>query len=396
MLIVSVLAGTLWLTAVCPADTFKHKQTGQTYHGYTLMAVNQGKNIVWTQEAGQLEIIAGQYDITYDVQGRNNIVAILAVDDAIATEIETAAFEKAVVAEVNKGPLFILVEIDSPGGRVDLVMRMCSALTAVKWCPTVAFVKGGPNGGAYSGAAALAMACQKLYMAPGTAIGAATVVAHDEQGQAVDLDTVVGQASSEKMRSAWRNYMASLAQQNQRPAALARAMEDKEIGVLQVRRGGKTLYVESIAKAPSDEIVSVLCPKGKLLTLTAMEAEATGMADKIATDIPELLGDLSASDALVTRNEDIKKSKAELVKVVNKFKQLNDNLDRAFKELSAKDKMNSLSRQDLIKRYKNIIQQAKYLIKLKEMYPDVPYELEEVQDFLRQVEADYESIRNLR
>lgn len=396
MLIVSVLTGTLWLTAVCPADLFKHKQTGHTYHGYTLMTVNQGKNVIWTQEAGQLEIIPGHYDITYDVRGRNKTVAILAVDDAIATEIETAAFEKAVIAEVNKGPLFILVEIDSPGGRVDLVMRMCAALTAVKWCPAVAFVKGGPNGGAYSGAAALAMACQKLYMAPGTALGAATVVAHDDQGQAVDLDTVVGQASSEKMRSAWRNYMASLAQQNQRPAALARAMEDKEIGVLQVRRSGKTLYVESIAKAPSDEIISVLCPKGKLLTLTAMEAAATGMADKIATDIPELLGDLAASDAQTVRNEDIKKSKADLVKVINKFKQLSDNLDRAFKELSAKDEMNGLSRQDLIKSYKNIIQQAKYLIKLKEMYPDVPYESEDVQDFLRQVETDYESIRSLR
>ena len=113
---------------------------------------------------------------TRDNLGRNNKVIVVPVDDAIMNEIETDAFEKAIADSSQEGPLLILVEIDTPGGRVDLAQRMCTAITKDADCNVIAFIKGGKYGGAISAGAAVALSCNKIYMANNTVIGAATLV----------------------------------------------------------------------------------------------------------------------------------------------------------------------------------------------------------------------------
>jgi ATP-dependent protease ClpP protease subunit len=373
------------------ADTFKHRAGGPVYHGYATQDKTDGKTAVMTAEAGKIELNLPEYEIIPDAEGRNRTVSVLTIDDAIEYEIVTAAFEKALVEESNKGPLCIILEIDSPGGRIDLAMRMCAALTKTQNCRTIAFIKGGPQGGAYSAAAAISLACKRIYIAGGTVIGAATMIAATEDS-AVDLEEIVGKNISEKMRSAWRNYLASLAEQNKRPVALARAMENKDIEVLQIRREGKTMFVETAAKMPGDEIIRVRNSKGSLLTLPAGEAVECGIADKVVANLQDVLADLNAADAKVERPDQLVKAKDELDKVIRKFKQLNNSLDTKLKTIVAKGKAGGMTKADAKKSLKALIQETRYLIKLKQSYPDVPCEEEELQDFLNSVQAEYDSI----
>jgi len=379
------------IPGLCKGDTFKHKTSGQTYHGYAEQDPVAGKTTIHTTESGPVQVNLTDYTVTRDNQGRNKHVAVFTFDDAIESEIVTAAFEKALVEESNKGPLLIILEIDSPGGRVDLAMRICSAITKTRNCTTAAFISGGKNSGAYSAAAAIALACNKIYMSGATVMGAATVVASSENG-IVELERMVGNNVGEKIRSAWRNYLASLAEQNNRPVALARAMENKDIEVLRIRRNGKILYIDSSEKQTTDEIISVYNRKGQLVTLPAQEAVNCFMADKVVTSFEEVLADADASDAAVQRPEQMVKAQEELEKINRKFNQLKNSFDTKVKTLIAKNRSRGMTLVEAKKSFRGIIQEVKYLIKLKQTYPDVPCEEEELQDLLNSLQAEYDSL----
>jgi ATP-dependent protease ClpP protease subunit len=386
-----LLSGIIFLQAVCAADTFQHKTSGQIYHGYATQIIADGKTSVYTAEGGKIELNLSDYTITMDSQGRNRTVSILTIDGQIEYEIVADAFEKVLVEESNKGPLCIIIEIDSPGGSVGQAMRMCSALTQTRNCQTVAFIKGGRQSGAYSAAAALALACNRIYMVGGTVIGCATMIAATED-HVVDLEEVVGKNISEKMRSAWRNYLASLAEQNHRPVALARAMENKDIEVLQIRRDGKIMYIETGQKLSGDAVLSVRNKKGSLLTLPAGEAVECGMADKVVSSLQEVLADLNASDAKIERPNNLVAAKDELDKATRKFNQLKNALDTKIKTFKAKNDGRGMTRSEAKKGMKGIMQEIKYLIKLRQSYSDMPYEEDSLQDLLNTIQAEYDSI----
>jgi ATP-dependent protease ClpP protease subunit len=379
------------LPAVCTADTFQHKTSGQIYHGYATQNIIDGKTTVHTTQAGPVQLNLADYTITMDSQGRNRTVSILTIDSQIEYEIVADAFEKVLVDESNKGPLYIIIEIDSPGGSVGQAMRMCSALTQTRNCQTVAFIKGGRQSGAYSAAAAIALACNRIYMVGGTVIGCATMIAATED-HVVDLENVVGKNISEKMRSAWRNYLASLAEQNHRPVALARAMENKDIEVLQIRRDNKTIYIETSEKLPGDTVLRVRNNKGSLLTLPAGEAVECGMADKVVANLQEVLADLNASDAKIERPANLVAAKEDLDRATRKFNQLKNALDTKIKTFKAKNDGRGMTVSEAKKGLKGIMQEIKYLIKLRQSYADMPYEEEGLQNLLNTIQAEYDSI----
>ncbi len=391
-MIVGLLGGPCGvLSEMCQGDTFTHKTSGQTYHGYAEQDPVNGKTTIHTTESGPIQVNLAEYTITPDYQGRNKHVVVFTFSDAIESDIITKAFEKAIVEESNKGPLLIILEIDSPGGRVDLAMRICSAITKTRNCTTAAFIRGGKNSGAYSAAAAIALACNKIYMSGATVMGAATVVASSENG-IVELERMVGNNVGEKIRSAWRNYLASLAEQNNRPVALARAMENKDIEVLRIRRNGKIMYIESSEKQPTDEIISIYNRKGQLVTLPAQEAVNCSMADKVVSSFEEVLADANASDAEIRRPEQMAQAREELEKIKRKFNQLKNSFDTKVKTLIAKDRNRGMTLVEAKKSFREIIQEVKYLIKLKQTYPDVPCEEQELQDLLNSLQAEYDSL----
>jgi membrane-bound serine protease (ClpP class) len=109
-----------------------------------------------------------------------------------------------------------------------------------------------------------AIVAEHIVMAGGSTIGAATPV---------DLQ---GEKASEKYVSYFRAEMKATAEKRGRPVRLAEAMVDEDVGI------------------PG------LCPKGKLLTLTAEEALQHGMADHTANTVNEVLALYGLSGATVT------------------------------------------------------------------------------------------------
>ena len=380
---------------VLQADTFQHHTKQKVFHGYALETDESGVTTIQTVEAGVQKVNLSEYEIQTNHIGRNNTVAVLSITDEIAYEIETSAFEQALIQESQKGPLLILIEIDTPGGRVDLTQRLCAAISELRFCPTIAYVKGEKNLGAYSAGTAIALACDKIYMAPNTAMGAVTAIV-EVGGQFKTEKEVFGEAIGEKFGSAWRNYLAALAEKNQRPGVLAKAMEDKEIEVVEIKRQEKTLFIESCDKQTSDQFVETFCKKGELLTLTPEKAIHCGMADGIADSRDNLLKELGAGHTEIQINEDLIKAREELDLVVKRFNKLMETLDFKFKELGAKSQRQSLRRSDALRSYQEILKQADYLIRLKQKYPDVPVDEQDLQEFKNSVKADYESIRSMR
>lgn len=390
------LVAILLSAVMVQADTFTHSSNGKVYHGYATRTENNSKTLVQTQEEGLIELNLAEYTVVSDRQGRNSILSVIPVKGAIEYELETVAFEKALIEESNKGPLFILIEIDSPGGRVDLAQRMCSAITNTRNCPVIAFIFGGPEGGAYSAAAAVSLACNKIYMAPTASIGAATLVAGTYDGRTLDIKKVLGDTVGEKAGSVWRNYLAALAQQNNRPGLLAKAMEDRNIEALEVSRGGKTVFVEAHEKMPGDTVVRIRSKKGELLTLPAADAVDCTMADGIADSRDELLKQLDAAAVPLAVNPSLDAAKEEVEKVIARFNKLNSALDLKYKELSAKIESGYLTRSQAVKDLQAIVKNAEYLLKLKQSYSDVPIPQEVLEEFLNSVKADYQGVKAIR
>jgi ATP-dependent protease ClpP protease subunit len=376
------------------ADTFRHKQKDLVYTGYATSRLNEGKTEVVTVENGIVALNLAEYNIEWNEQGRNQFVSILPLSDSIRYEIETSAFEKALTEEADKGPLYIVIEIDSPGGRVDFAKRLCSAVSGMKHCKTVAFIKGGKNGGAYSAAAILSLACDKIYMVPETSIGAATMIASTAGGHVMDMKEAYGETVGEKFNSAWRNYVASIAEENGRPGILAKAMADKDIVVLEVERGGQKVYLEQ--SKPGDNVLRTICKKGELLTLTAQNAASVGLINGLTNSRQEMLVMLGCSGAACRENSLIVEAREEFEKVNRRFDKLNENIDLKLRELSAKSRNGGLTRSQAIRDFTVLIREGENLLKLKRSYPDIPIDEEHILELVNIIKAEQASVKAMR
>jgi membrane-bound ClpP family serine protease len=314
----------------------------------------------------------------------NKKVIVLPVEDMIMFEIETAAFERAMAAAVEDKPVLILVEIDTPGGRVDLAQRMCTAITKARDCNVIAFVKGGQYGGAISAGAAVALACDKTYMANNTVIGAATLVSlKDEQS---DKDKSYGAVVDEKLSSVWRAYLASLAQKNNRPGLLARAMVDRGIEVAEVNQAGKRLFIEPVNRRPEQQIVRTWNRTGSLLTLTAEEAVGCTIADGLVNSRDELLRLLQASDANVVVEKKMANARRELQIVQRRVDEIRKSLDLKAKQSSYPQPASKAL--GILRGARSDFETLKGLAK---RYPDLQLDIEAIEEVLNSINADYEN-----
>ncbi len=377
------------LMASCgSADTIVNNKTGETYHGYITGAEKAGIFDANTTEKGLIKINLSEFTVTRNTMGRNNKFVLLEVSDIMAG-METTAFEEILEKSVAQGPLFILLEIDSPGGRVDLCKRMCAAVKECKYCDVYSYINGGKNGGAYSAAAVLSMACDKIYMAPGTVIGAATMISIDSNGMPTDMKSALGDTVGEKMSSAWRNYMASLASERNRPAALALAMENKDIEVVEIKDNNKRVFVDSVNKKPNDVVVKIWSKKGELLTLPAKDAIECGMADKIYASRQDLLADCNAATAKIITDNSMAKARELYDRISQRLEKLNASIDLGIKQLDA-----THSRVQAMKALKGMIQDAQFALSMKKRFgDDVPVNEQKVQSFLNDAQATYDSLK---
>jgi len=374
--------------SVCWADMFTHKTKDITYHGYATQALKDGKNVVMTQEKGELALNLADYEIEFDKTGRNNFISLLQVIGAIESEIVTEAFANALKEEADKGPLLILIEVDSPGGRIDLCKKMCAAISEIRYCTIAAYVKGGENGGAYSAAAAVSLACDNIYMVPEVSIGAATMIAGNR-----GIKEIYGQTVGEKFDSAWRSYLATLAEQKGRSGAIAKAMATKEVEVVEVRRKGKTIFIEPKEKLSEDIQIRVLCKKGEILTLTAKEAIKCHIADAIYDSRQAVIAGLDLGEAQAVTNPSLDTAQEEYEKVLRRFKKIVSKIEELYKTIQYQMQVQPLASK---RTYPQLIKSLEYLLKMKEQGQDIPISEEAVSEFLAEMKAQYEAIRNIR
>jgi len=234
-------------------------------------------------------------------------------------------------------------------------------------------------------------------MSPQTTIGAATMIATTSSGYVLDMKRAYGEAVGEKFNSAWRSYLASLAEKNDRSGALAKAMADKDIEVIEVSRAGTRLFVESSDKKDNDIVVRTVCKKGELLSLPSREALECHIADGVAQTRQDLLTQLSIPiDVPVVENESLIAAREEYDKVNRRLETLLKKLDLDFRELDAKQEANSLTRNEALRAFEDIIKKTEYLLRMKKSYPDVPLDESDIEAFLNEMKAQHSAIKAIR
>ncbi len=167
--------------------------------------------------------------------------SVLRVPVTGVIELGLAPFvERSLAEAAETGAAAVVLDIDTPGGRVDAAERIADAIQDAK-VPVYAFV----NRRAFSAGALIALATDGIYMRPGSVIGAATPV----DGS--------GQKAPEKIVSAMRSEMRALAEAHGLDPLVAEAMVDEDIAI------------------------EGLVEEGKLLTLTTEEAVRIGYAQEV-------------------------------------------------------------------------------------------------------------------
>jgi membrane-bound serine protease (ClpP class) len=177
-------------------------------------------------------------------------------------DLGLAPFVERVLTDASDaGAAAVILDINTFGGRVDAAVIIRDALLNAK-VSTVAFV----NKRAISAGALISLAAEKIVMAGGGTIGAATPVQMGQPG-------APAQPVEEKTVSYVRKEFRATAESRKRPPLVAEAMVDADVEI------------------PG------LIQKGKLLTLTTEEALKHRMADFRADTIESMLEQLGLAGA---------------------------------------------------------------------------------------------------
>lgn len=182
-------------------------------------------------------------------------VLILEIRDAIDPRMSryvTLALEEAQRIEADA----VIIDMDTYGGAVNDADKIRMAILEHPK-PVYVYI----NKNAASAGALISIACDSIYMEPGSTIGAATVVTGD------------GKAAPDKYQSYMRSMMRSTAEANGRDPSIAEQMVDE------------SLSIDSISK------------KGRVITLTTKEAIEKGFCEAEVTSIDSILERAGLSNA---------------------------------------------------------------------------------------------------
>lgn len=220
--------------------------------------------------------------IHFNTQGPNTIGYLYIGDHESAINQSTWLYVKQALNFYKKErPIFIILELNTPGGEVFAAQNISDALKEIDTqfnIPIVAFI----NNWAISAGAMLAYSSRFITTVKDGSMGAAEPVYAGEGGK---MET-----ASEKVNSAIRTDFANRARFFDRNPLIAEAMVDKDM--ILVLRHGEVVQLENESqmrlKGPDPDIV--ISPKGKLLTLNAEQMIDDGVADLLLSPakLPEI------------------------------------------------------------------------------------------------------------
>ena len=176
--------------------------------------------------------------------GAQKKVYVVPVRDDIMPPI-VYVIKRGVKAAMEAKADCLILDMETNGGRVDITEEIFDIIGKFKG-ETVTYV----NKDAYSAGAFIAVATQKIYMAPQSVIGAAAPIMMGPTGGVAEMPSTL----EVKINSAIRAKIRTQAEKNGYAKDVIEAMVDK---TKKLERDGK-----------------VLCAEGDILTLTNREAEA--------------------------------------------------------------------------------------------------------------------------
>ncbi len=196
----------------------------------------------------------------------------------------SAFIRRAILDAKDNRAAGIILDIDTFGGRVDAAGEIVTAVQSAASIPTFAYV----HGTAWSAGALIALSCKTIVMHAGASIGSA-----EPRYMGISAEA---QPADEKMISALRAQFKATAQANGHSANLAQAMVDKDIELIQVDlRNGTHIFTREEWETQKKQLgpkdfsnETIVCPRGKLLNLTAEEAVNLHLAGALANNEQEL------------------------------------------------------------------------------------------------------------
>ena len=323
----------LLFSAAASGDIFRKRNSDEIFYGYCTQKTSRDKTRIYVYENEKFigrTVKLNDYNIEYSPLGRKNNAIIVEIThpDMILSSAVSKLISKTIVEASNKGPLLILLEIDSPGGRGDYMKNICDTIEKTTNCPVVAFITGTEHGGAHSAAAAVALACDKIYITPQATISSSSpsMISSETEENVYAPDNI----------ASYGTFVKNLADKKNRPGEIAAAMVDKYIEIVEVivDQKGTRKFVDKANKKPSDVIVRTISKKLNPVfsnttlntsidsqqsnvfqtSLTAKDAVYAKIADSIVVSRAEVLADLGAEHAKVIPTVRIKKSAATFTK----------------------------------------------------------------------------------
>lgn len=191
---------------------------------------------------------------------------MLPIRGEIGVEVTAEALERALIDVARKAPDLLVLDIDCPGGSVAEAGKIMAVLSNVRGPRLVAYVRR-----AEWAAAAVAMACPYIVMAPGATIGAPPPLRPD--GVALPIDRQLEGTMLALLRTGARIGRHSTL------IALGMLDTDLELSV-QVLRGRPTVVEGRQGR--------VLKTRGTALTLSAAQAVAAGLAGGVAREAAQI------------------------------------------------------------------------------------------------------------
>lgn len=209
--------------------------------------------------------------IKFDPTGPNKIGHLYIGDHESSISQATWLYVKNALEHYKKEkPIFLILELDTPGGEVFAAQKISDALKELDTqfnIPVVAFI----NNWAISAGAMLAYSSRFITIVKDASMGAAEPLTASAEGKY--------ETASEKVNSAIRADFANRASYFGRNSFIAEKMVDKDL--ILVMRDGKIIAFGSEAdvKTGGDHPDIVISPKGKLLTLNSQQMMEYHVAD---------------------------------------------------------------------------------------------------------------------
>jgi membrane-bound ClpP family serine protease len=209
--------------------------------------------------------------IKYNEEGPNYIGHIyIGGHDASISQATWLYVKNAMDYYKKEKPIFVILELDTPGGEVFSAQKISDALKELDTqynIPIVAYI----NNWAISAGAMLAYSSRFIVIVKDASMGAAEPITASAEGKY--------ETASEKVNSAIRADFANRASFFGRNPYIAEAMVDKDL--ILVMRQGKIIALsnESDIHSTGSDPDIVISPKGKLLTLNAQQMIDYGVAD---------------------------------------------------------------------------------------------------------------------